>query len=274
MAFFSSRWAIAKFRLLDLVLHPPVLGNKPKMPIYSLVRRSATSANKDWYETNAIPQREKHHPQWAEYVKRTASRLIPLDAAPETAQSDSDSSESEEEEEEEEDMEEDEASQPKFHPYRFHFWGLALSPGGGSSAALISRYSTQYPDRRPTSKLFFGWRRGPAQSHHVSSVSTGSKLTTEGRIWEWMYGGGPDVVGSRTDTAMDPSLSHRSDHGEFFETIKANQKCPFCEDKLKYDGYEAKCYNGHDFGEPASQTSIFQQESPQKRDTPPTNPSQ
>jgi hypothetical protein len=36
---------------------------------------------------------------------------------------------------------------PQIHPHRFRIHGLALSPGGGVSAALVSSHSTQHPER-------------------------------------------------------------------------------------------------------------------------------
>jgi hypothetical protein len=140
---------------------------------------------------------------------------------------------------------------PLIHPYQFRIWGLALSPGGGSTAALVTRSSTRYPDRKGRSKLFFGWTRSSAEQspeENGGSKEANSKLTTEGRIWEWMYGTGPDITRSTANT--DPSLSHRQPAlSEFFRDVKANQKCAFCESTLRNDGYEAKCDNGHSFGE-------------------------
>lgn len=180
-------------------------------------------------------------------MKRATTRLIPQDAAPDTVHSDTDSSVSEDDDDD--DPDQPERTTPQIHPYRFRFWGLALSPGGGSTAALISRYSTQYPDRRGMSQLFFGWRRSSGADTESPSRQTGLKLTTEGRVWEWMYGGGPNVVEPISNTAaMDPSLSHRSDLGELFQDVKANQKCVFCDEKLRNDNYEARCANNHSFG--------------------------
>lgn len=205
---------------------------------------SATWDNQNWYETNAVTK-EGEFPQWAEYLRRATDRLIPIEIATETVDSDTDDSSVSEGELDIEEME-----PPLIHPYRFRIWGLALSPGGGSTAALITRSSTQYPDRKGRSKLFFGWTRTSEEdgSKETDAKQPDSKLTTEGRIWEWMYGGGPDVLNPVAN--MDPSLSHRLPAlGEFFRDVKANQKCAFCESTLRNNGYEAKCDNGHSFGE-------------------------
>lgn len=228
-------------RSADLIIHPPDPNKKPKVPLYSLVRTSATWDSQNWYETNAVA-REGDFPQWAEYLRRATSRLVPLEIASETVDSDSDDSSVSDGELDMEEME-----PPLIHPYQFRIWGLALSPGGGSTAALITRSSTQYPDRKGRSKLFFGWTRTPAEDGSGEEEAD-SKLTTEGRLWEWMYGGGPDIVGSVAN--VDPSLSHRLPAlSEFFQDVKANQKCAFCESTLQNNGYEAKCDHGHSFGE-------------------------
>lgn len=230
---------------LDLVIHPPDPDNKPKIPLYSLARSSATWDSQNWYETNAVSD-EGHFPQWAEYLRRATGRLIPLEISPETVESDSDDSSVSDGELDTEEME-----PPLIHPYQFRIWGLALSSGGGSTAALVTRSSTRYPDRKGRSKLFFGWTRSSAEGspeQNGGSKEANSKLTTEGRIWEWMYGSGPDITRSAANT--DPSLSHRQPAlSEFFRGVKANQKCAFCGSTLRNDGYEAKCDNGHSFGE-------------------------
>lgn len=217
------------------------------MPLYTLVRSSATWDNQNWYDTNTVTQ-EGHFPQWAEYLRRATGRLIPLEnAAAETVDSDSDDSSVSDD-----DFDIEAVEPPLVHPYQFRIWGLAISPGGGSTAALITRSSTQYPDRKGRSKLFFGWARAPVadelEDGRGGIIPRQQKLTTEARLWEWMYGGGPDVIGSVGN--VDPSLGHRLPAlSEFFRDIKANQKCAFCENTLQNNGYEAKCDNGHSFGE-------------------------
>jgi hypothetical protein len=104
------------------------------------------------------------------------------------------------------------------------------------------------------SQLFFGCHRSSGADKDASQQQqqeqAGLKLTTEGRVWEWMYGGGPNVVELASNTAaMDPSLSYRSDLGNLFQDVKANQKCVFCDEKLHNDDYEARCVNNHSFGE-------------------------
>ncbi|PFH54896.1 hypothetical protein XA68_12642 [Ophiocordyceps unilateralis] len=105
--------------------------------------------------------------------------------------SDSDSEDMEDEEEEEEGEEGEESSpsstMTRLHPHRFRFWGLAASPGHGSTAVLVSKHSTVHAHRRARSRLLFGWTR----PQHVRPLRppASTLLTTEGRLWEAAYGG-------------------------------------------------------------------------------------
>ncbi|ROW04447.1 hypothetical protein VMCG_05012 [Cytospora schulzeri] len=113
---------------------------------------------------------------------------------------------------------------PDVHPLRMRIWGLAVSPGGGTTAVLASQQLTQKPERggwhNHRSRVMFdhhhnkGRRplRRKAQVHGGGGIGGGpmdldgdeeagsstvnvDNLTTEARLWEWMYGGGPGVPG-------------------------------------------------------------------------------
>lgn len=140
------------------------------------------------------------------------------------AANDSDDSDGGEEEEEEEvDLDADfdpwANEGPDVYPHNMRLWGIVRSPGGGSTAVLATSLLTQRPMRDAwgarRSRVLFGWRTrvgeaaaaeveveaGANDSEETSSSSTSGPiattdgLTTEGRLWEWMYGSGPGIPG-------------------------------------------------------------------------------
>ncbi|ROW16593.1 hypothetical protein VPNG_01584 [Cytospora leucostoma] len=124
---------------------------------------------------------------------------------------------------------------PDVHPLRMRIWGLAVSPGGGTTAVLASQQLTQGPERggwhTHRSAVLFGHeetrrRRGGGrgrkahggdgdgddigkmdldvdddddeeeeEEEEAGSAVNVDGLSTEARLWEWMYGGGPGVPG-------------------------------------------------------------------------------
>lgn len=230
----------------DLVLHQPDASNPSPVPLYTLVRSSATSFNQDWYQTN-VPDSLGQLPPWVERITKQTTRLIPREAAPETLLDDSD----EDEDDNVDDLYEDFESKPDLHPYRYRFWGLVSSPGDGSTAALVSQYSNYYPHRRGFCKLLFGSkspRKSEEQAEEQAEQETPQgELTTEGKLWEWMYGGGAQVPGVTTSTSVDPSLYRASPQDSFFRDLRENQSCVFCDSRLQIDGGEARCSNNHTF---------------------------
>jgi hypothetical protein len=129
------------------------------------------------------------------------------------------------------------------HPYRMRIWGMAASPGGGSTAVLVSRHSTLHPERWCKTEILFSWRP-PLDSIDEESVSIIRNMTTEGRLWEWMYGGGPLVPGieeGHERTVAAPGLRLQ------FKNVLASQRCIFCQGKLQDIGKQTKCGNGHVF---------------------------
>ena len=74
-------------------------------------------------------------------------------------------------------------------------------------------------------------------------------LTTEGKMWEWMYGKGPPVYGA-TEACNTTSMEVDESMAAFFEPVRAKQECVFCKERLQNDGAEARCVKGHSFGKP------------------------
>lgn len=218
-----------------LILHPRNSQNPSPVPYYSTVRLSATANNQDWYQSN-LPEEEATIPQWARMLKRRTSLLVSRAAALEGMESDSDDSDDE--------MIEDDGSKLQVHPHRFRIWGLAISPGGGATAAVISRYSTQHPQRRGLSKLVFGWRE---QGSEETQLIPNRNLTTEGQLWEWMYGGGPEVLET---SGFVKALVQATESAlrEQFKGVIPKQRCVFCDGALLPHGEEVKCANDHVFG--------------------------
>lgn len=206
------------------------------MPHYSLVRLSATANNQDWYQSN-LPEADTSIPQWAEVLKRRTGLLVSRAAALEGIESDSDDSDDE--------MMEDDGSKLQVHPTRFRIWGMALSPGGGATAAVISRHSTLHPQRRGLSKLVFGWRE--QGSDELQLPLPDKSLTTEGQLWEWMYGGGPEVL-ETSGFVRALVQATQSPLREQFKEVISKQRCVFCDGVLQPHGEEVRCENAHVFG--------------------------
>lgn len=218
---------------LGLMIHDRDASNAGSVPYYSIVRLSATGKNQDWFQTN-LPDAEASLPHWAAKIRKHTTRLIPRAIALEGLDSDSDDSEC--------DMMEEDGSQRQVHESRYRIWGLASSPGGSVTAVLVSRYSTQHPERRALCKVMF--------SRGEQALRNGAvPLTTEGRVWEWMYGNGPEVAGTTAESKTSPEL-HNSPLREQFRGVASRQQhCVFCDAGLQMmGGDEAECDNGHMFG--------------------------
>ena len=142
-------------------------------------------------------------------------------------------------------MTEDKA-QPQVHPNRFRIWGLAASPGDGSTAAIVSRYDTQHPTRRDYAKVMFGWSvPGDDADKRVHPMPPRS--TTEARVWEWLYGNGVEVPGTTEAPEIMPLATH-SPLREQFKSAIGGMKCVFCDTPMRHKGADVECENGHLFG--------------------------
>ncbi|KAI5463201.1 hypothetical protein BGZ63DRAFT_505263 [Mariannaea sp. PMI_226] len=213
-------------------------------PHYSLVRLAATANNQDWYQTN-LPDTGANPPQWAGKIRKLTTRVVSRASALEGLDSDTDESE-------DEIVAEDDESKLQAHHSRFCIWGMAASPGGGSTAVLVSQFNTQHPERRAVSKLLFGWRdQEDYRSVQSQEATPAEGLTTEGQLWEWMYGGGRAVPGT---TAGNKTMAEEGDSRlrEQFRGVVARQQCVFCDARLQTEGNDVKCMNGHVFARCAS----------------------
>lgn len=227
-------------------MHDPDPNNKPPIPYYSLVRLSATSTNLDWYQTN-LP--EENLPQWVEDIGDQNARLVSRRAALYGVDSDFES------DSEDEDKTMQEAPQApaepvlQVHPYRFRLWGLAKSPGDGCTAVLASKHDTQHPDRRGVSNVHFDWQVSADADDKPQRVRPISKpLTTEGRVWEWMYGLGGDVPGVTPGYKASSRRQKANPLRTLFKHVAKSLPCVFCEARLSIKDDVATCENRHAFG--------------------------
>ncbi len=242
-----------------LVVHRLHPSRPTSTPVYTLVRaHAAADTATDWCETNA-PAAAKR--QWQREIDQKIELAVPADALDDgSSESGSESlapSVSDQEDVAESLPDQERPPQPDVHLYRVRLWGLAASPGGGCSAVLVSFLSTQKPDRggwhSMHSSILFGWtpprRAGPAAKDGANDVSAIYRgLTTEARMWEWMYGGGPGVPGIISDAAGDEGSGAagaavedaRAEVRKCFEAVAREQTCTFCDSPVVVIGPSEK----------------------------------
>lgn len=232
--------------ITDLIIHHPDPSNRPSEPLYSLIRLSATPTNQDWYQTNLLSQDKL--PQWAERVRRATAREVPRVEALGGIDSGSDTDSEFDEPEVDMTMTPDEDRLSKVHPYRFRLWGMAASPGDGCVATLVSKHVTQHADRRPRSRVLFSWPRHDDEAALAAPpVSPKSRsLTTEGTVWEAMYGNVVEIPTSLSKTT-DRSLFQETSLRKQFRSVIPKQTCVFCNTSLVTLGNETTCEKGHSF---------------------------
>lgn len=235
------------------------------------MRLSATATNQDWYQTN-VPEGEMPLPQWAERVRRLTLRTGSRVAVMQGDYSDPESDEDEEVADGDDDYGDDGEPLSRVHPHRFRFWGLAASPGDGTTAALVTRHNTLHAHRRARSSVFFGWHDDASGDAAPSEARAGTGavrgvapegLTTEGRLWEAVYGGKGDVEsilpsssdGDDGTAAPSAPLSTAPLH-DLFRDVAPRQKCVFCDTRLTALGKEARCESGHTFGKFSPHSSL------------------
>ncbi|KAG5963673.1 hypothetical protein E4U58_003472 [Claviceps cyperi] len=247
--------------ITDLIIHHPNPSQKPPEPLYSLIRLSATHTNQDWYQTNLSS--EEKLPQWAQRVHRAVSRQVSRVEALGGIDSESDTDSEFDEPEVDMSMmpEEETRTSFKVHPHRFRLWGMAASPGDGCIATLVSKHVTQHADRRPRARILFSW---PTQEDSAAAAAVGvgettattvlstperspiTSLTTEGIVWESIYGNIREVPSwlSRTTESCfwrDTPLRRQ------FMAVIPKQTCVFCGARLVAFGNESICERGHSF---------------------------
>ncbi|KAJ9150690.1 Gpi-anchor transamidase-like protein [Pleurostoma richardsiae] len=180
------------------------------------------------------------------------------------------------------------ASGPDVYPTRMRLWGLAGSPGGGCTAVLGITQMTQFPERggwhSSRSRLMFGTgtegaaavaaeqeeeeeeeeeEKAPEPQNTIYSPrpllkALPLRLTTEGKLWEWMYGGGAGVPGVTHPLAAGgqhlakggaAGLLQRSREKvrELFAPAVEAQKCEICGAKMNAGEWQSVCEQGHRF---------------------------
>lgn len=260
--------------IVDLFIHPPNLATPSDIPTYTLVRLAATSTNNDWYQTNAFLEEKSSSnagdskPQWAVDLAQKLAVLVPADAhmrhqpgGDDDSDADSVASGGSAKEsggnltDMDDDDEENAVPQgPEVHPTRFRLHGLVPAPGGKATAVLVSAHSTQTPDRTGwwglRSTVMFGFLQRPKKKNNEEEQDTDPsfhRLTTEGRLWNWMYGAGPEVPGITTTESHTPGIPTTR---EIFAGLIASQTCDFCGTELgPEDGNRSRsiCKKGHFF---------------------------
>lgn len=289
--------------ITGLVVHPVDLQtvSPSVIPLYTAVRLSATATNKDWWESS-LPQRRNHkdEPQWVTEIHGKITAKATLDKADEVGDGGSESGDdgverdenaenaNNEEQSEDEDDDDNDASgaggsgfqgenqgqidiytNPEVHPQRMLLWGIATSPGGGSTAVLTSLQRTQKPERGTWnhyhSQILFEYstrRAKPFPRGEADPNRTGEEeynntmedaadvegLSTEARLWEWLYGGGPGVPAltyyaspATLTTTVNPRLAvHQAQDAKaqadrdkiksLFTSLVASQTCEICAD--------------------------------------------
>ncbi|KAK8127914.1 hypothetical protein PG984_009022 [Apiospora sp. TS-2023a] len=274
--------------ITGMVIHPPNLSESSPSPYFSLVRLSATVSNHDWYQINlpitSDPSNPNTRPRWVtemtqfiEEKQPIALAYRPLNPEGKLPKGDNDedaAGEEEEDEDEDEDDEEDDddgsdwgsiedfskteylgeidrlAGMEKVNMTRIRTWGMTASPGGGTHAVFVTLNSTIKPERHTFGgmrcRVLFGQNVTPPDERVLSM----KKLSTEGRMWEWMYGGGPPVPGASDPVSVNHSA--RNAAREKMKEVALNQSCVFCGDVLQPQGRTSRCGNGHSFEKCAS----------------------
>ncbi|KAI1121491.1 hypothetical protein F5Y10DRAFT_256235 [Nemania abortiva] len=285
--------------ITGLIIHPPSNLQNTATPTYTLVRLSATHDNPAWHQTNLIrpPIVEDDLAatglDWATEITQIIEHQLPRALAHRQGptgekgrgeasfESDSDEVDSEMESDSDFDVDgegegEDDDTKEDFpgirgvdtedqvHLHRVRIWGLTASPGGSTSAVLVSLHSNLELERdtfaglkcrvlfgaHPRADYGYGYGGGDSDGG-----GTRDALSTEAKAWEWMYGGGPPVPGFSEPAPVQGNGDDRVALRDHFRTIAQRQLCVFCEMPLVPWGNTSCCRNGHVF-ENCANTSV------------------
>ncbi|KAK8119266.1 transcription factor IIIC subunit delta N-term-domain-containing protein [Apiospora kogelbergensis] len=249
--------------ITGMVIHPPNLSESTPTPHFSLVRLSATVLNHDWYQTNLPIASDSNDPsskpKWVTEMTQFMEEKQPIalayrpvnpdgklpkgdndeDAAGDEEEYDDDSDDEDEDEDEDgsdwgsvEDFSKTEylgeldrlAEMEKVSMTRLRTWGMTSSPGGGTHAVFVTLNSTIKPERHTFGgmrcRVLFGPNIAPRDDNILAMKSD---LSTEGRMWEWMYGGGPPVPGA--SDLLSVNHTARTSAREKFKEFAAAQTC-------------------------------------------------
>ncbi|KAH8158914.1 hypothetical protein CIB48_g9336 [Xylaria polymorpha] len=234
---------------IGLVIHPPSFSNSTTTPSYTLVRLSATHDNPAWHQTNLVLPTESDpdsdsvdgdpiNLQWATEISQIIQHQLPRALAhrqggnvekgrgntsfESDADDDDESDELEDYSDSDFDSEDENSSKAAFpgifrdvdtedqvHLYRVRIWGLTASPGGGTSAVLVSLHSNLELERDTFAglncRVLFGATPRVDRGDYIPPGT--EMLSTEARAWEWMYGAGLPVPGF--STPLMPNLDGR-----------------------------------------------------------------
>ncbi|TPX15934.1 uncharacterized protein E0L32_000268 [Thyridium curvatum] len=267
----------------SIVLRPVDTTAPYPTPLYTLVRLAATATNPDWYEANAPAGDDGQpapRPQWAVEIGDKINIALPAAFASRAGTDGLDDTDDDEEDldtevDDDDDEQLDAADSPDVFINRYRLWGLVASPGGGSTAAMGTVQSALKPDRggwyHTRSRLMFGWVDNNSNKSKSTTAAVAASwrpgLSTEARMWEWMYGGGPEVQGV-TATAGSGSPALPQEEAEvaeaarvkavahaYFAGAAAAQRCQICEGggdvddapPLRAEGAQTVCDEGHVF---------------------------
>ena len=233
-------------------------------------------------------------PQWTDYIRRTTLIQVPVSigltsagdataarddfGTSDDSSSDNDSDEedlSDAEGEPDDEMDDDDSAldvdgaETQVYPYRLRIWGLAASPGGGTSVALVSQHSTQRPERVCRTMALFSWHETDKASQTTGPVREG--LSTEGKAWERMYANGPRVSGLWIDERDNDNKNKKDNNDNDGATttavmpsvlaaqllsVRSTQRCAYCNTALYAQGQYVRCHRNHMFGESASGATV------------------
>ncbi|KAI1484815.1 hypothetical protein F5X96DRAFT_404074 [Biscogniauxia mediterranea] len=299
--------------ITGLVIHPPSSSHTTTpVPWYSLVRLSATSENRGWYQTNLPPtptpnledddDDDDPNPRWVTEIRQAIERQLPrafayqrmlsspgasmssASASPSPLSSDDEDDEDlysdsgsgrdgSDDDEDEDDQDENMGSllgvrqldtADQVHTTRVRIWGMAGSPGGGTTAVFVSEHSTVKPERDTYAglncRVLFGRHRHGHGYDEKEKEKALLLLSTEARMWEWIYGGGPPVPGISFAAAATQNEDKDKDEGgiggsgrvalkDHFALVARQQACAFCDTRLESfeGGRSSRCGRGHVF---------------------------
>ncbi|KAK7997455.1 hypothetical protein PG989_005495 [Apiospora arundinis] len=277
--------------ITGMIIHPPNFSESTLTPYFSLVRLSVTASNHDWYQTNlpiaSDPDTPNTKPKWVaemtqfiEEKQPVALAYRPVNPEGKLPKGDNDEDVAGDEEDDDEDSDDEDdldddrsewgsvedfskteylgeldrlTGMEKVNTTRLRTWGMTASPGGGTHAVFVTLNSTIKPERH----TFGGMRCRVLFGTNITSIDDRflamKKLSTEGRMWEWMYGGAPAVPGASDLLSVNANNSSaRTATREKLKEVASAQSCVFCGGLLVLEGRTSRCYNGHSFENCAS----------------------
>ncbi|KAI1335769.1 hypothetical protein F5Y15DRAFT_419451 [Xylariaceae sp. FL0016] len=268
--------------ITGLVIHPPSLSQTTPMPLFTSVRLSATHDITNWHQSNLpLPPNPEDPsavgPRWAHEISQTIEHQLPRALARDTtAKGDKTYGFDDEEDEEEffsDDAEDREGgsdsdvedpgktnflgikgvdTSDQVHVNRIRIWGIASSPGGGVSAVFVGVHRNVAPERDVFSgmkcRVLFGRHtRSGGGADGESEIVVPRDLSTEARMWEWLYGGGPPVPGISAPSTNGDHRDERDALKDHFDLIARQQVCVFCKGQLTKENKLSRCEKGHLF---------------------------